>query len=52
MVVGTWKRQLKARTVEVEFEPFAKSPDPLALRAEAEAYARFLGLELRLLSAP
>lgn len=48
-VVGIWKRQLKARTVEVQFEPFAKSPDPKALRAEAEAYAQFLGLELRIL---
>lgn len=49
-IVGTWRRQLKARGVEVSFQPFADSPDPKALHQAAEDYARFLGLELSVLS--
>ena len=47
-VVGTWRRQLKARSVEISFHPFDKSPGIASLRKEAEKYADFLGPGLTL----
>jgi hypothetical protein len=47
-IVGTWRRQLKARRVEIAFEPFEGPLSQPALKSEAEQYARFLDLELAL----
>jgi Winged helix DNA-binding domain len=46
-VIGTWKRTLKKKTVEVTpapFEPVSKA-DARAIEAKAVEYGRFLGLE-------
>jgi hypothetical protein len=46
-VVGTWRRTLRARRVELDvspFEPWQEPPE--GLPAAAEAYGRFLGLRV------
>jgi hypothetical protein len=47
-VQGAWKRELRASTVRVQVQPFQALPKAGArpLRAAAQAYAAFLGLEL------
>jgi hypothetical protein len=47
-VVGTWRRDLKARSVKLSFTPFDAwgAGQARAVAAAAEAYAAFLGSEL------
>ena len=48
-VVGTWKRKIKKDTVEITLAPFAQLEVPQeTVRAAAQRYSRFLGLELSL----
>lgn len=50
MVVGSWKRVFKPKTVEIELAPFRHltKAEKEALEKETEKYEHFLGLEVQL----